>query len=141
MPDIVQGFSIAKISTFIVQERFLPFHPNVVSLCLLWTFTTALFRSYHRKIISHSDGHSLFNRQTKKPIHRHQKSAGALLSLQNDVLCIGFEIQRRDCLFIRSLADSTKKHKVWTAVFSLSTPQALGGFAAFFSIKTSCIQL
>ena len=36
-------------------------------------------------------------RQNKKPLHRHQKSAGALLSLQNDVLCNGFEIQRRDC--------------------------------------------
>lgn len=32
-------------------------------------------------------------RQNKKPLHRHQKSAGALLSLQNDVLCNGFEIQ------------------------------------------------
>ena len=36
--------------------------------------------------------------KTKKPLHRHQESAGALLSLQNDVLCNGFEIQRRDCL-------------------------------------------
>lgn len=50
-----------------------------------------------------------------------------MLSLQNDVLCIGFEIQRRDCLFIRSLADSTKKHRVQTAVFFLSIPQTLGG--------------
>ena len=65
--------------------------------------------------------------KTKKPLHRHQESAGALLSLQNDVLCNGFEIQRRDCLFICSLADSTKKHRVQTAVFSLSIPQALGG--------------
>lgn len=68
------------------------------------------------------------NRQNKKAdTQRHQKSAGALLPLQNDVLCNGFEIQRRDCLFIRSLADSTKKHRVQTAVFSLSTSQALGG--------------
>lgn len=27
----------------------------------------------------------------------HHFEAGALLSLQNDVLCNGFEIQRRDC--------------------------------------------
>lgn len=53
-------------------------------------------------------------------------SAGALLSLQNDVLCNGFEIQRRDCLFIRSLADSTKKHRVQTAVFSLSISAGVG---------------
>ena len=49
-----------------------------------------------------------------------------LLLLQNDVLCIGFEIQRWDCLFIRSLADSAKKHRVQTAVFPLSISQALG---------------
>lgn len=68
------------------------------------------------------------NQQNKKAdTQRHQKSAGALLSLQNDVLCNGFEIQRRDCLFICSLADSTKKHRVQTAVFSLSIPQALDG--------------
>lgn len=68
------------------------------------------------------------NRQNKKAdTQRHQKSAGALLLLQNDVLCIGFEIQRRDCLFIRSLADSAKKHRVQTAIFSLSISQALGG--------------
>ena len=68
------------------------------------------------------------NRQNKKAdTQKHQKSAGVFLSLQNDVLCNGFEIQRRDCLFICSLADSTKKHRVQTAVFSLSIPQALGG--------------
>lgn len=68
------------------------------------------------------------NRQNKKAdTQKHQKSAGALLSLQNDVLCNGLEIQRRDCWFIRSLADSTKKHRVQKAVFSLSISQALGG--------------
>lgn len=50
--------------------------------------------------------------KTKKPLHRHQESAGALLSLQNDVLCNGFEIQRRDCCCTRSLANSTKTHRV-----------------------------
>ena len=39
----------------------------------------------HRKIISHSDGHSVVNRQNKKTdTQRYQKSAGTLLSLQND---------------------------------------------------------
>ena len=50
--------------------------------------------------------------KTKKPLHRHQESAGALLSLQNDVLCNGFEIQRRDCCRTHSLANSTKTHRV-----------------------------
>ena len=80
--------------------------------------------------VSRSDGHSIVKIQSAKQkadTQRYQKSAGALLSLQNDVLCNGFEIQRRDCLFICSLADSTKKHRVQTAVFSLSIPQALGG--------------
>ena len=50
--------------------------------------------------------------KTKKPLHRHQESAGALLSLQNDVLCNGFEIQRRDCCRTQTLANSTKTHRV-----------------------------
>ena len=50
--------------------------------------------------------------KTKKPLHRHQELAGALLSLQNDVLCNGFEIQRRDCFRTRSLANSAKTHRV-----------------------------
>ncbi len=66
-----------------------PFYPNVIPA----PCPAALPRSYHRKIISHSDGQSVVNGKTKKPLQRHQKSAGALLSLQNDVLCNGFEIQ------------------------------------------------
>lgn len=108
----------------------LPFYPNVVpapAFSAAW-FCSAFRESCHRKIISHSDGHSVVIDKTKKAdTQRHQKSTGVLLSLQNDVLCNGFEIQRRDCLFICSLADSTKKHRVQTAVFSLSIPQALGG--------------
>lgn len=73
------------------------------------------------KIISHSDGHSVVeSAKQKADTQRHQKSVRALLSLQNDVLCIGFEFQRRDCLFIRSLADNTKKHRVRMTVFSYS---------------------
>ncbi len=108
----------------------MPFYPNVVPAP---AFSAAFSRSFPfwkvlmeypvRTVIQLSR----YSRQNKKPIHRHQKSAGVFLSLQNDVLCNGFEIQRRDCLFICSLADSTKKHRVQTAVFSLSIPQALGG--------------
>lgn len=114
----------------------------------LWTssFSLPLYLNivpapvFQRRCLAHSpkemssQNHIPFRRsfscqsaKQKADTQRHQKSAGALLSLQNDVLCIGFEIQRRDCLFIHSLADSTKKHKVRTAVFSFSTPQALGG--------------
>ena len=106
-----------------------PFHLNVVPAPF---FSAALSRLLPKE--RSSQNHIPFRRsfscqsaKQKADTQRHQKSAGALLSLQNDVLCIGFEIQRRDCLFIHSLADSTKKHKVRTAVFSFSTPQALGG--------------
>ena len=81
----------------------------------------------HRKIVSHSAGHSIFNRQNKKPIHYTAKKQKDFPLSDFAILCNGFEIQRRDCLFICSLADSTKKHRVQTAVFSLSIPQALGG--------------
>ena len=109
------------------------FHRSVVSLC----FPRKLSSQNH---IPSSRSFSC-NRQNKKAdTQRHQKSAGVFLSLQNDVLCNGFEIQRRDCLFICPLTDSTKKHRVHTAVFSLSIPQTLGGCAALL-IQTSCIQL
>ncbi len=89
------------------------FFSGVVSLC----FPRKLSSQNH---IPSSRSFSC-NRQNKKAdTQKHQKSAGVFLSLQNDVLCNGFEIQRRDCLFICSLADSTKKHRVQTAVFSLS---------------------
>ena len=53
------------------------------------TLTPALLRSCHRKVISHSDGHSVVGcRKIKRADYtEHQKSAGAWLSLQNDVLC------------------------------------------------------
>ncbi len=90
---------------------------------------------FHHSVVSliSSQNHIPFRRsfscqsaKQKADTQRHQKSAGALLSLQNDVLCNGFEIQRRDCLFIRSLADSTKKHRVQTAVFSLNISAGVG---------------
>lgn len=119
----------------------LPFYLNVVPAS---AFSAALFRSAfrescHRKIISHSDGHLVVIGKKKADTQRHQKSAGVLLSLQNDVLCNGFEIQRRDCLFICSLADSAKKHRVQTAVFSCSYRRRWAVFTAFL-IQKSCIQ-
>lgn len=53
------------------------------------SLTPALLRSCHRKVISHSDGHSVVGcRKTKRTDYtEHQKSAGAWLSLQSDVLC------------------------------------------------------
>ena len=60
--------------------------------------------------------------KTKKPLYRHQESAGDLLSLQNDVLCNGFEIQRRDCCRTHTLANSTKTHRVvGDGIFSYHT--------------------
>ena len=77
--------------------------------------------------------------KTKKPLHRHQESAGALLSLQNDVLCNGFEIQRRDCFAPKYLLTVPKRIEWWVTVFSLSIPPALGGFATSQSyIVFSC---
>ena len=53
------------------------------------SLTPALLRSCHCKVISHSDGHSVVGcRKTKRADYtEHQKSAGAWLSLQSDVLC------------------------------------------------------
>nr|WP_303929565.1 hypothetical protein [Ruminococcus bromii] len=122
------------LSAVLPECRSCPcFFSGVVSLCFPRKLSSQNHIPFRRSFSC--------NRQNKKAdTQRHQKSAGVFLSLQNDVLCNGFEIQRRDCLFICSLADSTKKHRVQTAVFSLSIPQALGGCAAFL-IQTSCIQL
>jgi len=54
--DIVKTFSIWKSTDFYSSRAILPFYPNVVPAP---AFSAALFRSFHRKIISHSDGHSV----------------------------------------------------------------------------------
>ena len=54
----------------------LPFYPNVVpapAFSAAW-FCSAFRESCHRKIISHSDGHSVVIDKTKKPIHRDIKN-------------------------------------------------------------------
>ena len=53
------------------------------------SLTPALLRSCHRKVVTHSDGHSVVGcRKTKRADYtEHQESAGAWLSLQSDVLC------------------------------------------------------
>ena len=54
--DIVKTFSVWKNTDFYSSRAILPFYPNVVPAP---AFSVALFCSYHRKIISHSDGHSV----------------------------------------------------------------------------------
>ena len=55
--------------TELFLEKFadcLPFSPNVVFLCLPRNFTAALPRSYHRKVVSLSDGHSVVKVHERK---------------------------------------------------------------------------
>ena len=125
-------FYCENLNFYSSRAFFLPSHPNVVpapvfsvAFSCSFPFRKSWWSIPFRRSFS-------FQPANKKTMHRHPKSAEALLSLQNDVLCIGFEIQRRDCLFIRSLADSTKKHIVRMTVFSLSTLQALGDFTPHF---------
>lgn len=99
----------------------------------------AYFHSESRGGVSHSDGHAVVAGKTKSRYTETSKSAGVLLSLQSDVLCIGFEFQRRDCLFICSLTDSTNKEQSADGGIFVSLPWAIGVF--YFFIKTSCIQL
>ena len=53
---IVKVFSVWKNTDFYSSRAILPFYPNVVPAP---AFSAALFRSFHRKIISHSDGYSV----------------------------------------------------------------------------------
>lgn len=57
--DIVKNVSDWKSTHFFSSRAILPFFPKVVFLCLPGSFTPTLSRSFHRKIISHSDGHSV----------------------------------------------------------------------------------
>ncbi len=54
--------------------RGAPFYPNVVSAPCL----AASLCSYHRKIISHSDGHSVVNGKTKKAVTQTSKIGGSV---------------------------------------------------------------
>lgn len=108
----------------------LPFYPNVVPAP---AFSAALFRSAfrescHRKIISHSDGHSVVNRQNKKPIHRdikNQRERCSRFKMMFYVTALKFK-DGTVCSSVHSLT-VPKSIEVQTSVFSLSIPQALGG--------------
>lgn len=81
----------------------LPLYPNVVPAP---AFSAALSRSYHRKTISHSGGHSVVNRQDKKPIHRDIENRRELCSgFKMMKLCIGFKIQIRSICRLTNHAD------------------------------------
>lgn len=55
----------------------------------------------HRKIVSHSAGHSIFNRQNKKPIHRNIKNQREFFSrFKMMKLCIGSANSETTCLFL-----------------------------------------
>ena len=82
----------------------------------------------HRKIVSHSAGHSIFNRQNKKPIHRNIKNQREFFSrfkMMFYVTALKFK-DGTVCSSVHSLT-VPKSIEVQTAVFSLSIPQALGG--------------
>ena len=82
----------------------------------------------HRKIVSHSAGHSIFNRQNKKPIHRNIKNQREFFSRFKMMFYVT-ALKFKDGTVCSSVHSQTvpKKHRVQTAVFSLSIPQALGG--------------
>ena len=108
-------------------------------------FSAALFRSAfrescHRKIISHSDGHSVVNRQSKKPIHRDIKNRRERCSRFKMMFYVT-ALKFKDGTVCSSVLSLTvpKSIEVQTAVFSLSIPPALGGFATSQShIVFSC---
>ena len=98
----------------------LPFSPNVVFLCLPRALTTASPRSYRRKVISHSDGHSIVRSAHCPPTNQsgiyfrferskfcklsandkksrytaHQISGRKSLTISLMKLCTGSEIQK-----------------------------------------------
>ena len=64
-----------RCSLFLWTSSFsLPFYLNVVPVPVSQRRCLARFRSESLGEVSHSDGHSVVNRQTKKPIHRDIKN-------------------------------------------------------------------
>lgn len=101
---------------------FLPFSPNVVPAPV---FSAALSRSFpfgkSWRSIPFSRSFSCQSANKKADTQRHQKSVRALLSLQNDVLCIGFEFQRRDCFSSVHLLTVPKSIKCGWRYFRIAT--------------------
>ena len=84
----------------------------------------------HRKIVSHSAGHSIFNRQNKKPIHRNIKNQREFFSRFKMMFYVT-ALKFKDGTVIAPIHSLTvpKRIEWWVTVFSLSIPTALGGFA------------
>ena len=112
--------SFKAVTSFLVcSGKCAPLYPNVVFLCLPRSLTAALFCSFptegsHRKIISHSDGHSVVTGfwATKKPAHQCAPTwqKGRLPPFCEGWFHInvtGFEIQSRNCLLRLTSADSS----------------------------------
>ena len=101
---------------------FLPFSPNVVPAPV---FSAALSRSFpfgkSWRSIPFSRSFRCQSANKKADTQRHQKSVRALLSLQNDVLCIGFEFQRRDCFSSVHLLRVPKSIKCGWRYFRIAT--------------------
>ena len=109
-------------------------------------FSVALFRSAfrescHRKIISHSDGHSVVIGKTKKPIHRDIKNRREFYSrfkMMFYVTALKFK-DGTVCSSVHSLT-VPKSIECRRRYFLLAYRRRWAAYTAFL-IETSCIQL
>jgi len=127
--DIVKIVSDWKSTHFYSSRAFLPFYPNVVFLCLPGSFTPALSRSFHRKIIFHSDGHSVVNKD-KKPVHRYQNKRKIIFRYSFDEnLCTGFEIQMPQCLYLSRFCTQTVQCEAFAVISAYRRSQCFIGYS------------
>lgn len=107
--------------------------------CLCFFSSVAFLENCHPKIISHS----VVNRQNKKPINRDSKNRWERCSRFKMMFYVT-ALKFKDGTVCSSDYSLTvpKSLECRRRYFLLAYTQALGSFAsAFFSIKTSCIQL
>ena len=90
----------------------------------------ARFRSESLGGVYHSAGHSVVNRQNKKPIHRDIKNRRELCS-RFKMMYYVTALKFKDGTVVAPNHSLTvpKRIEWWGTVFSLSIPPALGGFA------------
>ena len=106
------------------------------------SLTPALLRSCRRKVISHSDGHSVVGcrKKQKEPITqstKNRRERGSRFKMMFYVTALKF----KDGTVFAPIHSLTvpKRIEWWVSVFSLSIPLALGGFATSQSyIVFSC---
>ena len=122
-------FLFDELLTFTAQEHFCrstrkSFLPLLFQRRFLARFLTKSLGG-----VSHSDGHSVVNKD-KKPVHRYQNKRKIIFRYSFDEnLCTGFEIQMPQCLYLSRFCTQTVQCEAFAVISAYRRSQCFIGYS------------